>query len=98
MSNILHVVAHIEAVAGHEALVREVLSGYCEPTRAEAGCLRYDLFEDLEHPGKFTFVEEWESEAHLQAHSQSDHLNAGRLLLDGKTVRPHWVQRLNQIR
>jgi quinol monooxygenase YgiN len=98
MPEILHVVAHIEAVSGHEATVREVLSGYCEPTRAEAGCIRYDLFEDLENPGKFTFIEEWESEAHLLAHSQSDHLNKGRALLEGKTVRPHWVQKLRQIR
>ena len=98
MQEILHVVAHIEAVEGQEDFVKSVLSGYCEPTRAEAGCLRYDLFQDKSNPRKFTFIEEWESEEHLQAHSQSEHLKAGRLQLDGKLIQPNWVQRLTQIK
>lgn len=98
MPKILHVVAHIEAAEGHEELVRQTLEGYCEPTRAEAGCLRYDLFQDLSNPRMFTFVEEWESAEHLAAHSQSAHLNAGRAILDGKLAKPNWVQKLEQIR
>jgi quinol monooxygenase YgiN len=98
MTTILHVVAHIEAAEGFEAEVRSVLEGYCEPTRAEAGCLRYDLFHDNQHPRKFTFIEEWESEAHLAAHAQSAHINAGRAALQGKLAVPNWVQRLTQLR
>lgn len=94
---IVHVVAHIEALAGEEALVREVLTGYCTPTRAEKGCLRYDLFHDTKEATKFTFIEEWESPEDLQAHSQSEHLKAGRARLEGKLVVPNWVQLLDQI-
>ena len=44
------------------------------PTRAEAGCLRYELVEDPEDPANFTFVETWESETHLEAHLETPHL------------------------
>lgn len=93
----VHVVAHIEALAGEEGLVREVLTGYCAPTRAEKGCLRYDLFSDKKEPLKFTFIEEWESLGDLQVHSQSEHLKAGRARLEGKLAGPAWVQVLEQV-
>jgi len=96
MNSIIHVVAHIEALSGHEAEVRSVLEGYLAPTRAEKGCIRYDLFTDDSDPKKFTFIEEWESKADLEAHSQSAHIAAGRISLDGKK-QPNWVQLLTQI-
>lgn len=98
IQNILHVVAHIEAVAGEEEFVQGVLEGYCAPTRAEAGCLRYDLFRDLESAQKFTFIEEWESAEHLAAHAQSAHINAGREQLKGKLAQANVVQRLEQLK
>ncbi len=96
MKSIVHVVAHIEALAGHEDKVREVLESYLAPTRLEKGCLRYDLFLDDADPKKFTFIEEWESKADLEAHGQSAHLAAGRIALEGKKA-PHWVQLLTQL-
>ncbi len=96
MKPIVHVVAHIEALPGHEAEVREVLEGYLAPTRAEKGCLRYDLFQDDADAKKFTFIEEWESKEDLDAHSQSAHIAAGRVRLEGKK-QPNWVQILTQI-
>ena len=53
MNTLLHVVAHIEALPGHEAEVLAALQSFIEPTRAEAGCLRYDLFQDLTDAKKF---------------------------------------------
>jgi quinol monooxygenase YgiN len=96
MKSILHVVAHIEALPGHEQEVLSVLKSYIEPTRAEKGCLRYDLFQDISDPKKFTFIEEWESQADLDAHAQSAHLAAGRVALEGKKT-PNWVQLLVQL-
>ena len=46
------------------------------PTRAEPGCLRYDLYRDLKDPAVWIFFEEWESAAQLQAHTESAHLRA----------------------
>jgi quinol monooxygenase YgiN len=45
-------------------------------TRAEKGCLSYDLFESTSDPGKLVFVEQWESADFLPQHSKSDHMRA----------------------
>ncbi len=97
MSQKIDVVAHIQAGSGNEQLVREVLESYVAPTRLEEGCLRYDLFVDLNDPTRFTFIEEWTSSEALQKHSQSEHIIAGRALLDGKLGGPSWVQVLTQV-
>ena len=97
MSQKIDVVAHIEALPGEEALVREVLESYIAPTRLEEGCLRYDLFVDQSNPCKFTFIEEWTSIEALQKHSQSPHLAAGRPRVAGKLAGPNWVQILDRI-
>jgi quinol monooxygenase YgiN len=79
----LHVIAHIRANAEHIDTVRDVLTGYVQPTRAEAGCLVYDLFQNRADAAHFTFVEEWTDEAALDAHSKSAHITAGRARLSG---------------
>ena len=45
-----------------------------EPTRAEAGCLSYVATRDLKTAGRYVFVEEWESQAALDAHMRTPHL------------------------
>ena len=45
-------------------------------TRAEKGCLSYELFESTIDPNKLVFVEEWESAELLPQHSKSDHMKA----------------------
>jgi quinol monooxygenase YgiN len=70
----LHVIAMLRAKAGREDELRELALGLLAPTRAEAGCLRYELVEDPEDPANFTFVETWESETHLEAHLETPHL------------------------
>jgi quinol monooxygenase YgiN len=77
------VIAHIRANPEHIDIVRDVLTGYVEPTRAEAGCVVYDLFQDRADPSHFTFIEEWSDDAALDAHSKSAHITAGRARLNG---------------
>jgi quinol monooxygenase YgiN len=86
------VIAHLHAAPGHEDTVREALESFVAPTRQEEGCLRYDLFQDLSDPLKFTFIEEWTSPAALEKHSQSAHIAAGRAKMQGKLSEPAWVQ------
>ena len=92
----IDVVAHIQAKPGSEAEVREVLEGYIAPTLKETGCLRYDLFVDVDDPAKFTFIEEWASREALHAHSQSAHILAGRTRMAGLAAGPSWVQILTK--
>jgi quinol monooxygenase YgiN len=77
----LHVIAHIRAKRAHVDAVREVLAGFVAPTRGEAGCIVYDLFQNLDDPTHFTFVEEWTGRAALDVHGQSAHITSGRVQL-----------------
>lgn len=93
----LHVIAHIRARSEHIDAVREVLQGYVAPTRAEAGCFVYDLYQDQADPAHFTFVESWLDAAALEAHSRSPHITAGRERLRGLTAAPNEVVRYSRL-
>lgn len=70
----LTIVAIFEAKPGREEDLARALQNLVAPTRAEAGCLNYDLHRDLEVPGRFLFYENWETRPHWEAHMESDHL------------------------
>lgn len=75
----VHVLALFTAAPGKEAELEEALLALIEPTRKEAGCIRYDLTRGLGKPAEFAFIEEWESGEHLDAHLQTAHVQeAGR--------------------
>jgi len=65
------------------------------PTRAEPGCLRYDLHRDPENPGVIAFLESWADAGALEAHRRSPHILAWRAaaadliaLRDVRTLEP----------
>jgi quinol monooxygenase YgiN len=72
----VQVVAHIIAREGQESRVLAELEKLVEPTRAEAGCRKYELFVNKENPADFVFVEEYESDNAFQAHMDSKHVAA----------------------
>ena len=76
MSEPLTVVARLRAKAGQEVRLRQELQRVVVPTRAEAGCLRYDLHESTTERGWFLLYETWKSEADLQTHLQTPYLKA----------------------
>jgi len=55
---------------------KAALTALLAPTRAEQGCINYDLHQDKTQPQHFFFYENWESKAALDAHMQSRHLQA----------------------
>ena len=70
------VVAHLAAKPGCEEALREVLTALVGPTRAEEGCVQYDLHVATDAPGEFVFYERWSSQAALEKHLGSEHLRA----------------------
>lgn len=55
-------------------------------TEREPGCIRYRLWADLEHPGRFHLYEEWESAADLAAHFETPHMQTWREVLSGVRI------------
>ncbi|GJQ25310.1 MAG: antibiotic biosynthesis monooxygenase [Phycisphaerae bacterium] len=74
----LTVIARFKARPGKEAIVRRELMALVAPTRIEPGCINYDLHVAADDPATFLFHENWESEADLERHLQSAHVQAWR--------------------
>jgi quinol monooxygenase YgiN len=73
----LRVVAVLPAKPDRVDEVREILKSLIGPTRAESGCITYELLQNNADPAEFTFVEEWESDAALDAHLATAHIQTG---------------------
>jgi len=74
MSELFTVVARLRAKSGQEARLRGELQSLVGPTRAEAGCVTYDLHESTGEPGCFLFYEVWKKPSDLEAHFQTPHM------------------------
>lgn len=61
--------------------VREILLGLVEPTRAENGCLSYELLENRTDPKDFAVVQVWDSDETLEAHFDTDHFKGAARVL-----------------
>ncbi len=72
----LTVIASLKAKPGQEAALFAELSALVAPTRAEAGCILYEMHRSHENPGWFIFNELWESRPIWDAHMATPHLVA----------------------
>ena len=72
----LTIVARILAKVEYKELVQRELVKLIDITRAEEGCINYDLHQDNENPNLFLFYENWTSRDLWQQHMKNDHLAA----------------------
>jgi quinol monooxygenase YgiN len=72
MSEIV-VLARIKARQDSTETVKNELLKMVEPTRSEAGCIKYQLHQDKADPSIFIFYEIWENAAFLEKHKDSEH-------------------------
>lgn len=70
----LDVVAVIEAKPGSEGAVKAALQDLVTATRAEEGCISYDLKVAADKPTTFLTIEKWRSQADLDGHMKSAHI------------------------
>jgi len=70
----LTIVANIHAKSDQIDLVKAELLKLIEITKAEAGCINYDLHQDNANPAHFMFYENWETRELWQAHMGNQHL------------------------
>ena len=72
----LTVIASLKAKPGQEAALFAALTSLIAPTRAEAGCILYEMHRSHENPGWFIFNELWETRPLWDAHMATPHLAA----------------------
>ena len=67
---ILHAKTRPEKSDAFEAF----FSSHVEASRAEPGCIEYHMLRDKQDPTLFIFYEIWQSQAHLDVHSNLPHM------------------------
>ena len=79
----LTIIANIHAKADKIDLVKTELQKLIDITRAEDGCVQYDLHQDNENPAHFLFYENWTSRELWQTHMNAPHLSAYMAATEG---------------
>jgi len=67
---------------GRERFI-EVATGMCRNSREEEGCAGYRVYEDLEQPSHYVFVEEWADDDALRQHFNQPHTASFMAALGG---------------
>jgi quinol monooxygenase YgiN len=66
----------IHGIPGREDDLKAHLLSLSAATRAEPGCLAYDLYQSPETPNEFLRIERWKSAADLESHKRMPQLRA----------------------
>lgn len=69
--SLLTAVTFINGLAGKEDELKNELLKTTDPTRAEAGNLRYDLYQSTVEPNRFMRLEVWKNPLDLELHKQT---------------------------
>ena len=91
------VVATFYAKPEKREQLREMLMGLVSPTRAEAGCIDYDLHVDEQEPNVFMFYENWRTAQDLDEHLLMPYLAHLRDNVDALIARPIQVVRYKML-
>jgi quinol monooxygenase YgiN len=68
------VLARFKAKPGMEEKAKQAILACVAPTRAEAGCINYDLHQDPNDKAVFILYENWASKEILDQHLETPHL------------------------
>jgi quinol monooxygenase YgiN len=64
----VHAIAHLDARPDRVEELGSLLTSLLEPTRQEAGCIRFELQQNRDFPTEFAVVSEWLNDQAVQAH------------------------------
>src|ERR1035437_5461884 len=90
--NVTHLVhtAHLSVRENHIEEFRERVSRHAEVTRAEPGCLAFDVYQSTQVPSVFFLFEIYRDGRSLEAHRDSAHFLAFRRDVDGWVIGRQW--------
>jgi quinol monooxygenase YgiN len=94
---LLTIVVHIKAIPGMEERMRQDLLGVIAPTRAESGCITFDLLIDMNDPTIFVLYENWKDQAALDAHFQQPYVKQAFKAYEETLAEPIAIMSLEKI-
>ena len=72
----IHVMASIVVKPEHAGAAKALLVELAGRSRAESGCLAYELFQRPDAPHVFQTIEEWRAQDDADAHMKTPHVGA----------------------
>jgi len=93
----LSLVAFLYATPGKEEELGALLKSLVERSRAEAGCINYDLHQSDEDPTVFVMYENWTDRAELDKHFQMPYMQETLAVLPGLLRAPLGMHYLNML-
>jgi quinol monooxygenase YgiN len=94
---LLTIIARIKAKPGMEGRMRQDLLSVLTPTRAESGCITFDLLIDKNDPSIFVLYENWKDQAALDAHFQQPYVKEVMKAYEETSAEPLSVMFLEKI-
>ena len=91
------VLAQFTAKEGKIEQLKQQLLHLIDITRAEKGCINYDLHQQIDNSHEFFLYENWESEQELEEHLQAEHLSKFLALSPELLARPLLITRSYQL-
>lgn len=88
MGDLVILTASMRAKPGQEEELGRRLHALIAPTRAEAGCVIYDLHRSTEDPAAWMFYEVWRTKADLEQHGRTPHLTGFKAKADEVLAEP----------
>ena len=72
----IRVIARVTARPDKVEEVKALLQDLVTPTRAEKGCVSYEVCQSNTAPAEFVCIEGWASASDIEAHMRSPHVQA----------------------
>lgn len=72
--NAISKIAFFESVSGKDKQLGDALLSLVEPTRQEAGCLRYEIIQHFENENVWIVVEDWTSHEAFDHHMNTPYV------------------------
>lgn len=80
----LSIVAIFTIKPEFEQAFRTEFKKIVDASRNEAGCVRYDLNQDVKDPSIYVFTETWASQQAIDEHNATTHFQHFKAFIDGK--------------
>jgi quinol monooxygenase YgiN len=80
----LTIVANVSVYPEFKDELLAAIEAVVKATRQEEGNISYDVFEDINNPLRFTFIETWKSSGAIAAHNASIHFAEFARALENK--------------
>lgn len=93
----IHLLVLIEVQPGKRAIQIEAFDALRPLVLAEPGCLQYELFSDVDDENRFILVEKWASQAALDAHGKTPHMQAAVARNPSFRARPATVIKMSPV-